>query len=421
MLEILAKRLAFFVQLIIAITLVCGIFWIQKIESLDLRDDLVSLNALEVLSEWEPLEVLSFENKYRQELSNGINTILSRQEFSNTSSNLEKVKQQIQDWLTMEFQSQDIEGEFLIAGLGSLNELIPPTSVPSSGNIRLLRDESNYVLVEFILSQHQSESLLQLEERKAYKNTVSNLLNRLDFFGAPLKMSVATSITGNFPSIPADLSNSYIKSITLLGEKVKITFEEDPSRSPAQRTPAMYEIEILVETQKIDVENLLSLISSNGDNTKVLEELYSENSRREFLDGAYGLLPLNEAKEVLSGNLVQAYQRVEILGFSISTKRLPLAVLMLFLVFLSGSFLTVIYAKRKSLRIISQVNDENPVDILIDNFFSRVLIFCVLPILSIVLSLPTFPISLLESILIKFGSLLVFSLGILIVINSRKL
>jgi hypothetical protein len=428
MLEILAKRLALLVRLIIVVTLVSGVFWAQKAETSDLRNDLISLNSLEALSDLSPSEVLDFSTKHTREVSDEITKVLAKKEYKAIANDLEGVRSEIGKWLDTELRSNNIDPyifqisikllaekievkfsytppevlslelsptwfdaqkalglkeEILIASVGPINDLLP-------GKPQYLDPDNIFTLIEFIPGQHQSRILGNLEEQKFYGNTVSKLLGRLDFFASPIKISIATLIEDDLPSFPDEISESFI-------------------------------LEIPVQTQIIESENLLGLVSENEDEINILQELYSQKSRKKFLDGAYGLLPIKEAKEVLSGNIVQAYQRVELLGFSISTRKLPIAVVSLFIMFLGGSFLTVRYARANSLKIISQVNDENPIDILIDNFLSRIVIFCIFPILSIMLALPTYPVSLSEAIFIGSGVLLILILGILVVIKSRKL
>lgn len=105
----------------------------------------------------------------------------------------------------------------------------------------------------------------------------------------------------------------------------------------------------------------------------------------------YGDLPMDKVVDMIGNDYMEAYERIDIFGFSFSSTSLPLALLAFFLFLSTGLYLMVREAKRKSLKVLSEFNNEEITDYFVKNVWIRTVLWLILPIGALVATLPVLP------------------------------
>jgi hypothetical protein len=218
------------------------------------------------------------------------------------------------------------------------------------------------------------------------------------------------SNTSTFP----DPQEEQLGRLYLKGNEAILQFE---NIGPQQRNPS--EIRLAVDTQNVDAPAMLTFAQESASSAEaMIATVYSDRQR---LDAVYANIPLYLATQIASERLVSAYSTVDILGFSLARENLPWGILLIMISLLGASVITLRTALNHSLRIISEVVSEDAFDILLDSMIGRVAIWIVVPLVAIVISLPTSPFTEIEIVLLIVGGLLNLLLGYRCVLLSNKL
>ena len=378
---------------------------IQKIEAYDLRDDVLNLNALKTIStsELNISRILNLDqnNKYSQNTYSNIREYLKTKE-PNVFKLITTAREEVNKWLEEQNVSESIRRG--LTGKGGKNE-IP------------------FYFFEFVADSQNS-----IINSNSQEITVSDLLNKLDILVRRQKILAVESIKKPLPRIESQfrVNNRWGKKGTYRLEYVRVSngtirikFIENTGADQQESDKKIFDIS--VKTGDVDVPSLLSLSDKNRTSNALLLKLSNNKEEKKVIQQTYGILPLKEAQEIASNGLIEAYKKINILGFSISARKFPFAVLFFSLVFMLGTFLTIKEAKQRSLRIISTVTDERAIDILIDNKNYRAILWCVFPVLSVIMSLPIIELSSIEMSIISILCFLLFFLGIKSTSDSRDL
>jgi hypothetical protein len=438
MINILAKRLSFFSQIIVIIWIIAMFAWIQKIEAYDLKNDVLILKALETITTPEsniPI-IFDFENNnqyfedmYFQSTYYNIRKYLKieNQDVFNSITNARK---NITEWLEEQGVSKSTLSN--LTGKGG-NNTIPfyffDFSENTKNSIAELNKQENMVsdLLNKLEILVKPQKILAVESIIKFPSFIKNYNNRLSEKCIdsesikPLSEKIEIRIEGNVspnsqpPIVDSENSSSEkclkLGSVKLINNKIKITFKENlPLYS--QQIPLEEVFDIPVKVRKVDVPSLLLLTDSTRSSNNSLLKLANNEEQKNIIKQTYGLLPLEVAKEIAFNGLVEAYKKINILGFSSSARKFPLAVLFFSFIFMLGTFLTIKEAQKKSLKIISSIHDEKAIDIIIDNKFLRIILWCVLPILSLIMSLPITQLATTEMLIIYLGCIVLLFLGI---------
>lgn len=178
-----------------------------------------------------------------------------------------------------------------------------------------------------------------------------------------------------------------------------------------------------VEVQEFSLAVATSIESEFG------RQFYEDPGRKERLKTIYGTLDIENAKSIASERLVRAYTQKDVLGTSFSTKRLPLAMTVLVLLFSIGIWVTVKQAVRYGLKPITGFYDESVMSLIISWPLTRLLAFLLFPLSSILVFLlwsnlsshPLYPLSIREYAFLAILAVAVIGLGVETLRQTRKL
>ncbi len=87
---------------------------------------------------------------------------------------------------------------------------------------------------------------------------------------------------------------------------------------------------------------------------------------------------------------------------------------------MAGTLITLLTAIKNKLKIISEVLDEDAIDLIIDSFFARIVLWGILPTISVIISFPFYPFSLVENIVVWIGAAALFVMGGVTIFFSTK-
>jgi hypothetical protein len=246
--------------------------------------------------------------------------------------------------------------------------------------------------------------------------TVAELLDTLDALTKPTSLTAIAQISEPLPSIK---TNYHFKSAQLQGQSLEIlTVEDVPPQS--QRTRGEHTISLPVTISHVN--NAPSLLYLSDPDRRIngeLEALFNTDWRKARLGGLYGLLPIEEAKSIASKGLTDAYQSISIFGFSFSTRLFPYAVLVCMTMAILVTWITIGSANRESLRILTDFSDPDVMDLLMDYYVGRVILWAILPPLAIVASLPPVPIGVYQRSALIVATVVLAVAGLFCVLRSR--
>lgn len=260
--------------------------------------------------------------------------------------------------------------------------------------------------------------------------TVNQLIDRFLAVTEPQTLTVATGVNNtDLPNLAANQANcpAVLQSVALHGDTIVARFEQSPlspdfSFSVQQQPllPCSFTEQLAVSTQQVPAPSLYDFLSGSVPDPAV-GELRANSELLRRLQAVYGGIKFSLAQQIAAEDFAQAYKNIDIFGFAVSTRRFPLAVLTLSVVTAWGIAWTVETARRSGQRVISGKSEEDVVDILLDLAPLRTVIWVALPVLAILASLPLFPLSRGEQIVVMAGAVLCALLGILASLRARAL
>ena len=399
--EILAKRLLFLTRIIVVIFFVSLVSLLYNLDANDLKSDVLLLSQINDIHDQIKKETIT---KNQDKITNNARVWLSEHD---------------QNLWELNTQTRKSIRECLQENFPEFKETII--------RMRKIENASQFNLIEILKIQ---EDLDYLDVKRKSSN-VKEMLEKFNFITQPNKLSVAIgTINKNCPTKPEvikifkdadNLPSSSDEELILRGFRLsKINFQNGSLKLDfSLNTFASYFID---ETIKI---NLRSEIVSNA--PSILELITEEEpptlteSQKNRLETVYGDIPFKQALEIASDNFLQSISNVELFGFTFSARRYPVVILLLSLFAETGIFLVIQTAWSRRLKIISGVSDEDVVDILIDNFIARTFLWCMLPIFSVFVSLPSYNLGLIDNLLLIFGLSIIFVLGLISTMRGRRL
>lgn len=414
--EALAKRIVSLTHVMLALFLVGLVAFTSKIESRTLTQDVNDLSLLR--SGQDLLNTCEHLMGHNPEVQASLREWLSKY-HSEVDEQRRRVRSVLATWL--------VKGGVPSRVLSSLPGK-PEYTGPS-------REEKHFYFIEII--GYDLKSISQ-------EGTVKDLLARLRILAQDRKISVAVELGSDLPDLKSypefqvyydDLSRinpeeskrrrMEFKGVILRNQKLKIDFSERAIPSyPGQHRLASQAIEIPVGTTEGMVPSFLTLKSQDDkDNSfaKHLQDLGDNQERVSRLKSYYGPLGIESAINIAENGMVRAYRAVDILGFSISTRLLPIAILFAGLFVALGVWLTIRRAKSQRLAIITEGFQPEAASMLIRRVIGRLVVWAVLPPIAVFISFPPAPITFTQNILLCLGAAITAGIGVGATLDSLSL
>jgi len=202
------------------------------------------------------------------------------------------------------------------------------------------------------------------------------------------------------------------RSTKLEASTIKVNFSEDYGNSPVQWAPSVRLFEIDAKTETLTGESLVYYSNPDRPRNEELLRLADNTRRLEFLRVSYGYLPIHEAKKIAIDGLKQAYTSISILGINFSVRLFPFAVLFFSLVGMIGTAITIRESIKRNVKIVFGTSTENAYSMLVNNGVSRFVVWILLPPLSILTSFPPIPINPVLNFILFSGVAVLLSIGI---------
>lgn len=390
--ESLAKRLIFFGRLIIILSFLSFVCLLQKFDAHDLNLDVLDLSLLYSLREFDDKDITYttiFEETDR----------LIKNKDEKLYEDKQNLRQKVYEWLVE--REMDMEGFRLSGKIGSARDIRP------------------YIFFEYDVDIIKRRIGQKTRSEYSVTQTVGYYLERLDVLASPGSINVACETQSRrlpdkrFRGGDYKFGNTYLRNTNL-----EIRYVICPPG--AQQGCPDEVLELPVKVKRIERPSILHLTDEYRPQNRSLEDLFW-STRKDRLNNQYGHLRLEEARSIASDELTKAYQSINVLGFSFSTQRFPFALLFLYGICLIGSLATLKIAKRSSIHILSEVTDENAIDLLINHLLSRLILWVVLPVVSIIISFPITPLPIAQTIMLLIGVVVLFALGVISFLMSRNL
>lgn len=275
---------------------------------------------------------------------------------------------------------------------------------------------NEFSLIEIVIEDESTKNLVITSNSQ----TVNDLLDGFDAKTTSRPMRVVTTmIDRQLPEFSSPSDECYpldLISVFLHGDVVEILFRQDVGIS--QYDPCEVKDSLTVQTEQIDGSSVYALL--NGE-MPLIDELVNDIEQQDRLRAIYGNMKPAIAQRIAAEDFARAFQSVTIFGFSVSARRFPIAIVLLVLSTAVGILWIIETAKRSSERILSDVQDEDVFDMLLDNILVRAILWVALPLLSILASMPPFSLGKTAIEFINVSVIATSFLGILSVIRSMKL
>lgn len=169
--------------------------------------------------------------------------------------------------------------------------------------------------------------------------------------------------------------------------------------------------QIPVQTTRLAGPSLLELSDPERSANGPLLRLAGSSERVAYIRRAYGHLPLDHAGSLASEGLAQAYRNLSLFGFQFSTRRFPLAVLVLLGVALWQTLTALHSGRRLKLNVFGQIAEDSALEMLVSNRLLRLLLWIALPLSAVWASLPLVPLPASEQTWVLIGSIALACLG----------
>ncbi|MCA9076855.1 MAG: hypothetical protein KDA93_17645 [Planctomycetaceae bacterium] len=171
-------------------------------------------------------------------------------------------------------------------------------------------------------------------------------------------------------------------------------------------------VSVPVETSTMTAASLLELTDPSRPANDALLALGSDADRMAYLRRTYGHMLLEDATGLASDGLTQAYRSLSLFGFSFSTRRFPLAVMVCLVAALWQTLAALVSLRRQGIGILVEIIDDATIEVLISNRFARFALWVVLPLTALWASLPLVRLPDSELQLLIVGAGLVAMLGV---------
>ncbi|HLL73618.1 MAG TPA: hypothetical protein VK363_19425 [Pyrinomonadaceae bacterium] len=434
--NVLAKRLIFLTKIYIVALALAVVSLLHNYDSKDLGRDLFAINLIVDTTTKVNVPLLYAEG----EIQKGAREWLNKRDAALWESN-RKVREVITNHLIKEGTSIDDLEKAKGAGRYTSGKItFSLIDIPVPGNAASEQNE-------------QSEGDDDESEGVEVK-TINDLINKFTSLSKPVEVVVATSIAReelnkielkkeprlekkDEQDSPQAFLNQImgggadeaevggtiggvkfgLTSVLLKGDTIEVLFTEVIS-GVSQKLPAEKKYQLRATTQKISGDSLLALI---GRNSQFQEQLYNNASQIKRLSSLYGSFSPEISKNIVTEDLLRAYKGIELLGFTFSTRRFPFGILLFNLLAALGIFWTIRTARHKSIKVLSEVNDEDITDVLIDSPLMRIALWVIVPALTVWLALPVVPLGSVESASIYTGMSILILLGLASLFQSKKL
>ena len=171
-----------------------------------------------------------------------------------------------------------------------------------------------------------------------------------------------------------------LESVFLSDNKNLIVKFVENQRRYVQELPIQRLENILASTDTVDDVNLLSLLISDQHLKRIDGLVKDKTAFGEFLQ-TYGRLRLKQGKEISGQRMLESYQNVEMLGFKFSPKHFWIFVF----VFQSVLLLSSVIHIRSAVDRKEEESTSFGLNYVIGNDIVRIILWCVLPTLSMLL------------------------------------
>ncbi|MCA9026579.1 MAG: hypothetical protein KDA86_15340 [Planctomycetaceae bacterium] len=206
----------------------------------------------------------------------------------------------------------------------------------------------------------------------------------------------------------------------LIGDQIDIHYEQslsdDYGMVQQQDQDAFRDrsrlVSVPVETSTMTAASLLELTDPGRPANHALLALGRDPERMAYLRRTYGHMLLEDATGLASDGLTQAYRSLSLFGFSFSTRRFPMAVLVCLAAALWQTLAALIAARRQGMRMLVEIVDDATIEVLVSNRVARFALWIVLPLTALWASLPLVRLPDNELKLIIIGAGLLAMLGV---------
>lgn len=209
------------------------------------------------------------------------------------------------------------------------------------------------------------------------------------------------------------LGNLVLMQLVLNGDSCDFVFG---LREQDQLDEDAVTISVPVQTASLPMDKLHNLYGISALYSKV-----GNGHEIQKLVKNYGDIPMDKALELVGEDYMEAYERMDVFGLSISTTSLPIVSLAFYIFILAGIFAMLREAKQGGFRIISETENEDITDFFIKRKYMRLFIWVILPMLSLAASMPHLLPEPAKMYVIIAGTLVMLGLGLFSFALSKKL
>ncbi|TND05862.1 MAG: hypothetical protein FD123_3553 [Bacteroidetes bacterium] len=208
-------------------------------------------------------------------------------------------------------------------------------------------------------------------------------------------------------------TSAKLKTVSLVGDSCDVSFE---LVDHMQVDPDALHERFAVTTEIIRNVTLLELLQIDPD----YKNIEGSHQLKKLL-GSYGNLPMDNALDLVGNDYMEAYESIDIFGFTFSTTSLPIA-LLLFQIFIStGLFLMVRDAEKRKLKVLSEYDNEEITDYFIKRKWFRILLWLLVPLLSVYAALPEQDFEPMKLYFIIGGACALGGLNVMLLVKAKKL
>jgi hypothetical protein len=268
-------------------------------------------------------------------------------------------------------------------------------------------------LARFIVNTHYNDLFMT---RLRDEDSVSVFIKRARGVMGVKEARVVTGLKGEVPCMPTgDLGR--LAGLMLVPEGILLWFGDRASYKPEKTVLVPADVLTLTDTSLFAVAQQRSPLSIVR--MTELEVKYGLIGAKlaEHMDGlldAFGGMPMGLAKAAAATQALEAYGKVDILGFQFSTRRLPLIAATLLVALSVGLLATTASARRHGAAVAAASTDP-----LVASVFGRLGVWIAAPALTVWLSLPGWQLSATENVLAIAGAVVATALGAVAVVLAR--
>lgn len=206
---------------------------------------------------------------------------------------------------------------------------------------------------------------------------------------------------------------AHLEGVSLQGDSCVISFGVI---SFNQEEPGLQHIAVKAETRTTGGLTLMDLYNIDPDYRNL-----RDSKQFKKLETNYGDIPMDKVVDMIGEDYMEAYESIDVFGFSFSTTSLPMASLAFSLFLVSGIFLMVRDAEKRKFKVLTGIDNEDITDFFVKRPFIRFVIWLVLPLASLAATLPHLAIEDEKLIVLCSGAGLLLLLSTLTLLKARKL